>query len=215
MKTETIAQVKKFKLEFEKFDDWVYIKCVGRWEDGPFLLPRKFFDEQETKRAKSKTPYNWILNVAHKHIYSALSKDYLKRYFETGLWQPDNWKTWIIDPLPLLKEGIKRRYYQANISNGFLYFNNKPVRRPFSLELHRYHSKQELIKRLLKNPKVLKAELQDVPYYNQDTWNELQCIHIIYMPSTREFNKLVPDIGRALWEIEQGLNIKKFKKEDD
>ena len=52
MQTETI--IKKFKLEFEKFDDWVYIKCPPVAE--PYLLPRKFFDEMEAKHARVKYP---------------------------------------------------------------------------------------------------------------------------------------------------------------
>lgn len=145
-----------------------------------------------------------------------MSEDYLKQYFETGSWGPD-YKTWIVDPLPLLRAGVKNRYYQTDVAtDGFLHLNGKRIRRPFPLELHGYHSKQEVTKKLQANPKVLSAELRDVPYYRQDIWDETQCIYVIYLPSVKEFNRLIAenkvDISSAKYDIEQRLGIKKFKK---
>lgn len=216
MITETITQVKKFKLEFEKFDDWVYIKCSDRKD--PYLLPRKHFDEMEAKHPKG---YNWLLKLTWRDIYVALSKDYLKQYFETGNWGPD-YKTWIVDPLLLLKAGIKDRYYQADIAtDGFLRFDDKYVRRPFPIELRGYHSKKDAVKKLQKNPKVLKAEIKPYDCYCGEPCScETHIISIIYMPSIVEFNRLTANKGAMSpstigWDIERRLGIKKFKKKED
>ncbi|KKL59517.1 hypothetical protein LCGC14_2214580 [marine sediment metagenome] len=179
MQTETI--IKKFKLEFEKFDDWVYIKCPSVAE--PYLLPRKFFDEMEAKYAKGKVPYNWLLKIKWVDTYTAFSEDYLKQYFETGRWEPNSHDTWIVDPLPLLKAGVKDRYYQANVTyDGFLHLDGKPIRRPYQFALHGYKLKEKLVKLLLKHPKIISAELKDIPHYDYEVWNEQQSIHVLYMP---------------------------------
>ena len=68
MQTETIIKITKFKLEFEKFKDWVYIKLSG--EENPYLLPRKYFDKMEAKHAEGKVKYNWLLKI-----------DYLNKYY--------------------------------------------------------------------------------------------------------------------------------------
>ena len=214
MQTETITQVKKFKLEFEKFDDWVYIKCSDRKE--PYLLPRKHFDTMEVKHLKNrKGPYYWLLKYAWQDGYVALSTDYLKQYFEeSGGYYTPNYQTWIVDPLPLLKANVKDRYYQAGMDDGYLHFDDKPVRCPIVIELNRYHSQQEVLKKLLKMPKILKAEIRDIPYYNQD--QEASFIYIVYLPSVREFNRLAVE-GKtrldAQWDIIYRLGIDKFKKE--
>lgn len=211
MQTETILLTKKFKLEFEKFDDWVYIKCSNH--EAPYLLPRKYFDEIEAKHAK----YNWLLNIEHADMYHALSEEYLKQYFETGSWTPmDN--TWIVNPLPLLKAGVKNRYFVARpFINGFLYFNNKPIRKAISINFHGYHSEQEVIKSLQKNPKVLSAKFVDDGYYDNDTY-----ISVTYLPSVKEFNKFIADADDDInicdidYKIIQRLTpcIKNFKKVD-
>ncbi len=217
MQTETITQVKKFKLIFEKFDDWVYIKCSDRKDS--FLLTRKHFDAMEAKHAKSKVPYNWILKINWIDAYNAFSTEYLKQYFETGNWSPGDYKTWIINALPLLRKGIKNRYFQGDVSSsGFLTINNKFVRRPYPLELCGYRSKTELLKKLLKNPKVLSAEIKEIPYYMESKY--VSSIHIIYIPSVREFDKFVEnkiaDSGfEVCWDIEKRLNIKRFKLLED
>ena len=214
MEVQTITQTitKRFTLEFEKFDDWVYIKCSDRKQ--PYLLPRKFFDKREAKHSKSKTPYNWLLAIKATTAYYALSEDYLKKYFEEGRWSPDD-RTWIADPLPLLKAGVKNRYYQTEVYiDGFLRFEGKLVRRPYCMHLRDYHSKEKLIKKLLKNSKITSATIKSARHYDDDDY-----ICIIYLPSVREFNKLVADkkfwSSDAEWLITKRLNIKKFKKEDD
>ena len=177
MKAQTITQTitKRFILEFEKFDDWVYIKCSDHKQ--PYLLPRKFFDKREAKHAKSKNPYNWLLAIKVATAYYALSEDYLKQYFEKGLWSPKDHSTWIVDPLPLLKAGVKDRYYQAEVHmEGFLRFDSKLVRRPYPINLHDYRSKGELVKKLLKNPKILHATIEQGRYYDDDDY-----ICIIYL----------------------------------
>ena len=211
MQTETI--IKKFKLEFEKFDDWVYIKCLPVAK--PYLLPRKFFDEREAKHAKGKVPYNWLLKIEWMNTYAAFSEDYLKQYFATGRWVPDGRTNWVVDSLPLLRAGVKDRYYQANVAyDGFLHLDGKPICRPYQFELHGYKLKEKLVKLLLKHPKIISAELKDSPW-----WNEQQSIYILYMPSVREFNKLVADgqadSSAACFIIERRLNIKRFKRDDD
>lgn len=219
MQTEMITQVKKFKLEFEKFDDWVYIKCSDRKD--PYLLPRKYFDKMEVEQFFAKEgPYHWLLQIEWQDAYVALSKDYLKQYFKTGDWGPD-YNTWIVDPLPLLKAGGKDCYYQANVTvDGFLRFDGKYVRRPFPIELRRYHSKEEVVKKLQKNPKVLKAEIKPYNCYCYESCNcEKHIIHIVYMPSVVEFNRFVKeakvDTNHAEYDIEQRLGIEKFKKKED
>lgn len=212
---ETIVQTKKFKLEFEKFDDWVYIKCGDRPD--PYLLPRKYFDNEETKHAKSKTPYNWLLRILWVNAYAALSEDYLEQYFKEGFWNPINNKTWIVDPLPLLRAGIKNRYYQVDIStDGFLHFNEKPVHRPFRLELREYYPKSKVVEKLQKNPKVLSVKLKTVSSYDRGFLDEAQHIHVVYLPSVREFNKLIATnnygSAAAQFDIEPRLGIKKFKR---
>ena len=215
MQTETITQVKKFKLEFEKFDDWVYVKCSDRKE--PYLLTRKHFDTMEVKHSKNKKgPYNWLLKLSWADMHVALSTDYLKQYFEEsgGYYTPD-WQTWIVDPLPLLRADVKDRYYQAGMGDGYLHLNGKPVRCPFVIELNNYHSQQEVLKKLLKMPKILKAEIRDIPSYNQDS-GETTFIYIVYLPSVREFNRLAVE-GKtrfdAQWDIIKRLGIDKFKRE--
>ena len=216
MKTATITQVKKFKLEFEKFDDWVYIKCNDRKD--PFLLPRKFFDKMEAKYTKGKVKYNWLLKIKWTDIYVALSKDYLKQYFETGDWGLKD-STWIVDALPLLRKGVKDRYYQADVvTDGFLHFDNKPVRRPFPIELREYYPKSEVVEKLRKNSKVLSVKLKEIPCYNQEPGRETAYIYIVYMPSVKEFNGFVVknkiSICEAQWDIELRLGIKRFKRKD-
>lgn len=216
MKTETITQVKKFKFEFEKFDDWVYIKCSDRKE--PYLLTRKHFDKMEAKHTKNrKGPYNWILKLSWADIHVALSTDYLKQYLEEsgGHYAPD-YPTWIVDPLPLLRANVKDRYYQVQMDDGYLHLDGKPVRCPFVIELNSYHSQREVVKKLLKMPKILKAEIRDIPYYNRDA-GETTLIYVVYLPSVKEFNKFVAEEGKtrfdAKWDIIKRLGIDKFKRE--
>ena len=215
MQTETITKVQKFKLVFEKFDDWVYIKCSDSKD--PYLLPRKFFDEMEAKHAKSKTPYNWLLKLTRADTYVAYSVDYLKQYFEeSGIYYNPDWKTYIVDPLPLLKEGVKDRYYRFNRDNHYFYLGDKPMRCPHIINLRGYHSKQDLIKKLLKHPKILKAEITANPDYMEEDENEY--IQIAYMPSQREFDKSV--VGKDTsstrsFKITNSLKISAFKKKDE
>lgn len=216
MKTKTITQVKKFKLMFEKFDDWVYIKCSNF--KTPYLLSRKYFDEMEAKHTKNREgPYYWLLKHKWQDMYVALSTGYLKQYFEEsgGYYTPD-YQTWCVNPLPLLRANVKDRYYQAHMDDGFLHFDGKPVRCPFVIELRKYHSQQKVLKILQKNPKVLSAELKDTPFYYED--GSRQYIHMVYLPSVREFNKLVVEGNKTSldvqWYVISRLGIDKFKKEE-
>lgn len=216
MQTETITQVKKFKLEFEKFVDYVYIKCSD--SKHLYLLPRKYFDEMEAKHSKGKVPYNWLLNLQGKDKYLAMSPDYLKQYFETGRWAPADYNTWIIDdPLPLLRAGQQHCYYQAwNVLNGFLHFEGKRVLRPFHLILRGYSCKDIIVKKLRKNPKVLKAEIGNDPYSDCCGCDESsRVIRVIYKPSVREFNRLVAedkaDSSSAEYDIIRRLGIKQYQ----
>ena len=221
MQTETITQVKKFKLKFETFDDWVYIKCSDRKD--PYLLPRKFFNEMEAKHAigiggrKSKISYNWLLKLTWTDTYVAYSEDHLKQYFEeSGTHYEPNWQTYIVDPLPLLKAGVKDRYYRFDGNNHYLYLGNKPMRCPYVIDLRGYHSKQELVRKLLKNPKILKAEIEENPYWMEE--DEKECIQIVYMPSQREFDKSVVEKDSSCdrsFKITNSLKISNFKKKDD
>ena len=212
MQTKTITQIKKFKLSFEKFDDWVYVKCSKE----SYLLTREYFDKMEAKHTKGKFPYNWILKIPPHNIYCAYSRDYLNRYFKQGLWGSINHDKDIINALPLLRKGVKDCYYHTNVYvDGYLHFGNKRMRRPISLELNGYHSKRELIEKLKKNPKIISAELKDIPYYNQDGGDTTN-IHIVYLPSKVEFNKMCKENKLASsWDTEvdivSRLNIKKFK----
>ncbi len=221
MQTEMITQTKKFKLEFEKFKDWVYIKCSDRKD--PYLLPRKYFDEMEVKRSKNrKGPYYWLLQIKWPDMYFALSQDYLNQYFETGHWGPD-YNTWRVNPLPLLKAGIKGRYYQADVaSNGYLRADNKYIRRPFPFELRGYFLKKEVVKKLQKNPKVLKAEIEPYNCYCCESFCSCDnyIISVIYMPSVVEFNRLTANKGNMSpssikCDIERRLGIKTFKKREE
>jgi len=214
MQTETITKVQKFKLKFEKFDDWVYIKCSDCKD--PYLLPRKFFDEMEAKHAKSKTPYNWLLKLTRADTYIAYSEDHLKQYFEeSGNHYEPNWQTYIVDPLPLLKAGVKDRYYRFNGDNHYLYLGDKPMRCPYIINLRGYHSKQKLVEKLLKHPKILKAEIEENPYYMEEDENEY--IQIVYMPSQREFDKFIADSTSydRDFRIIDNLKIGSFKKKDE
>lgn len=214
MQTETITKVQKFKLNFEKFDDWVYIKC-GDCKT-PYLLPRKLFDEMEAKYAKSKTPYNWLLKLNWGDTYVAYSEDYLKQYFEeSGIHYNPDWQTYIVNPLPLLKAGVKDRYYRFDRDNHYLYLGDKPMRCPHIIDLRGYHSKQELVEKLLKLPKILKAEIEQNPYWMEEDENEY--IQIVYMPSVQEFNKFTVDFSSCIrdFKIIDSLKISSFKKKDD
>ena len=125
MQTETIVKTTKFKLEFEKFKDWVYIKRSG--EKDPYLLPRKYFDKMEAKHAKGKVKYNWLLKIDYLSKYYALSKDYLNNYFKTGEWGR-MLETALEDPLPLLRKGVKDRYYQMSVyDDGFRHSSKDPL----------------------------------------------------------------------------------------
>ena len=215
MKTRTITQVKKFKIKFEKFDDWVYVKCSDRKE--PYLLTRKHFDMMEAKHAKNKKgPYNWLLKLSWGDIHVALSTDYLKQYLEeSGGYYTPNYQTWIVDPLPLLRANVKDRYYQAGMGDGYLHLNGKPVRCPFVIELNEYHSQQKVLKKLLKMPKILKAEIRGIPHYNQEPGEEIPLIYIVYLPSVREFNRFIVENKSRLgakWDIIPRLGIDKFKR---
>ncbi|KKK77295.1 hypothetical protein LCGC14_2855060, partial [marine sediment metagenome] len=64
---------------------------------------------------------NWLLKIEWMNTYAAFSEDYLKQYFATGRWVPDGRTNWVVDSLPLLKAGVKDRYYQANVTyDGFV-----------------------------------------------------------------------------------------------
>jgi len=215
MQTETIVKTIKSKLEFEKFKDWVYIKLSGRSKE-PFILPRKYFDKMEAKHSKGKVKYNWLLTIHSSNKYYALSKDYLKNYFKTGNWG-ELLTTAIVDPLPLLKTGVKDRYYQLNVcEDGFLKFNDKQVLRPYTIDLYGYRMKTDLITLLLKKPKIISAEIKSAEIKN--VWDDDDKIQIVYMPSVQEFNKFIAndrvDNSLASYDIINRLNIEKFRKVD-
>ena len=207
-----IIKVEKFALQFEKFDNWVYVNCSDR--EDPFVLPRKFFDEQELKY--STLSYNWILDLTWAETYVALSKNYLKQYFEKGDWGVKNYDTWIVNPLPLLRRGIENRYYQADVSNsGFLTLNGEFVRRPYQLVLNDYTHKKKLVAKLLTNPKILSAEIcQGYGLYLEDSY-----VYAVYMPAVQEFKRLTTsdsyDETEAAFDIIDRLNIQRFKRVDE
>jgi len=203
MQTGVITQVIKFAFKFKKFDDWVYVKIKF---DDPFLLSRKFFDEKEKRYANQPGAYEWLLDIEKMQKHFALSTDYLKRYFEEGIWAPDNHSAWIVDPLPLLEAGIKDRYYTTNVyQSGFIFVNGHPVRRAFSIRLYEYHPKDIVVEKLQKNPKVLNVAIEE------SVWDNEKYIRIVYMPSVKEFNRLATNLGSANFDIEQRLGIERFK----
>lgn len=221
MKKISVTKSVTESIEFEKFDEFVYVRITG-WSD-PFLVRRDFFDALERKDPSYKLVIRKLSGLNWKDVYHAFSKDFLlKNYFKGNRWQP-NYETYVVDALPLLRKGLAAgRIFQDHCSDdGFLYFDGKPVLRPELVEFHSKEYDLEAVKKSLeKHAKVSDIRIYETEWFSVDSYGRhtLECL---YTPDPREFRRWQTLRGEfwsceCRWEaqrsLEKELKLERFKR---
>ncbi|MFA5313215.1 MAG: hypothetical protein WC375_07885 [Methanomassiliicoccales archaeon] len=190
MQKITIKQVIRnvFDIIIEKFDEFVYVGVNG---DAHVFL-RDFFDEQEAKHKN----YKWIIDRdLRDREYVAISSVFLKKYYFKGDPLGGPCESINVNPLPILRRGVKNRMFQNRIYNdGYLYFRNKPILRPVSLEQlwESYYHIDKIVSVLKKNPKISDLRVVETKYYSIDDCGSHQ-VKCLYTPTPWEFEEWQKD----------------------
>ena len=199
METHEFTRVVKtpYRIEWEElWGAFIYVLVYKRKNKNPdrFLVKKKYFNRLGSKRDLIRIPF--------EHQYKAITEEYFKRYSEGDwnlCWRIPTDKLAIEEAVKLKDVPLLVQFYKLS-QEGYLYYDGKPLNRPFQIVFYDHLILSRVEDRLKKSKKVKKI-------VSKSTYDGDPKIEAMYLPSQIEFNKWRKHKGNYSWVSEMKSSV--------